>query len=180
MASVYEHFVRTWHTDTVSTAPCWLDSGYMFASVFEVMGNFTHFLRESGTRLLWSPSWLSLFGNRDRYAQCKLCRRLEIPQCPLRSDSVVVQTCRKLWCPTVAVFGQVGHMPVVVNDRCLEVPQVLFLRFDVTVFMQRRCLATVKVPQIQFIAQFEDTPVAQQRRLRTVQLCLAGLVWPAW
>ena len=25
-------------------------------------------------------SWLSLFVNRDRFAQCKLCRRLEIPQ----------------------------------------------------------------------------------------------------
>ena len=33
----------------------------------------------------------------------------------------------------VAVFGQVGDMPFVVHDRCLEVPQVLFLRFDVTV-----------------------------------------------
>ena len=28
---------------------------------------------------------------------------------------------------------------------------------------------TVKVPQIQFIAPFEDIPVAQQRRVRTVQ-----------
>ena len=47
---------------------------------------------------------------------------------------------------------------------------------DVPVIMQRRCLATVKVPQIQFIAPFEDTPVAQQRRARTVQLCLPSRV----
>ena len=42
-------------------------------------------------------SWLSLFVKRDRFAQCKLCRILEIPQCPLRSDSGVVQTCRQMW-----------------------------------------------------------------------------------
>ena len=59
---------------------------------------------------------LSLFVNRDRFAQCKLCRRLEIPWCPLRSDSGVVQTCRKLWFSTVAVLD----MPVVANDRFLR------------------------------------------------------------
>ena len=36
--------------------------------------------------------------------------------------------------------------------------------------MQRRGVSrTVKVPQIEFIAPFEDIPVAQQRRVRTVQ-----------
>ena len=31
-------------------------------------------------------------------------------------------------CSTVAVLGQGGDMPVVVNDRCSGVPQVQFLR----------------------------------------------------
>ena len=34
----------------------------------------------------------------------------------------------KLWCSTFAVLERGGDMPVVVNDRCLEVPQVQFLR----------------------------------------------------
>ena len=54
---------------------------------------------------------------------------------------------------------------------------------DVAVITQRQVgvSRTVEVPQIQFISPFEDIPVAQQRRVRTVQLCmampcLAGLV----
>ena len=46
MTSVYKYFVRTWQADIISTAPCWLDSGYMFASVYEVTGKFTLFQRE--------------------------------------------------------------------------------------------------------------------------------------
>ena len=37
---------------------------------------------------------------------------------------MVVHTCRKLWCYTVAVLGHGGDMPVVVYDRSLEVPRV--------------------------------------------------------
>ena len=42
---------------------------------------------------------------------------------------------------------------------------------NVPVIMQRCCgvSATVKVPQIQFIAESEDLPVVQQRRGRTVR-----------
>ena len=48
---------------------------------------------------------------------------------------------------------------------------------DVSVIIQRQVgvSLTVEVPQIQFIAPFEDIPVAQQRRVRTVQLCMACL-----
>ena len=47
---------------------------------------------------------------------------------------------------------------------------------DVPVIMQRCCgvSATVKVPQIQFIAESEDFPVVQQRRGRTVQFILCS------
>ena len=58
------------------------------------------------------------------------------------------------------------------NDRCLEVPQVQFLWvMNIAVIMQRQVgvSRTVGVPQIQFIAPFEDIPVAQQRRAGTVQ-----------
>ena len=44
------------------------------------------------------------------------------------------------------------------------------------VFTQRQggVSRTAEVPQIQFIAPFEDIPNAQQRPVRTVQLCRAG------
>ena len=84
----------------------------------------------------------------------------------------------------ICSFRPVGGMPVVVNDRCLEVPQVLFLRFDDTVITQRQVWISRTVSgssQIQFIAPFEDIPVAQQRLVRTVQPMqglpvMAGLV----
>ena len=49
---------------------------------------------------------------------------------------------------------------------------------DVAVFTQLQFVVsrTVEVPQTQFIAPSEDTPDAQQRRVRTVQLCRAGLL----
>ena len=47
-------------------------------------------------------------------------------------------------------FDKVVDVPVVL---CEGVPQVLFIDgYDVPVIMQRRHVATVKVPQIQFIA----------------------------
>ena len=45
----------------------------------------------------------------------------------------MVQTCRKLWCSTVAVLGHGGDMPVVVYYRSLEVPQVQSCGYE------RRC-----------------------------------------
>ena len=97
--------------------------------------------------------WSRLLSDqRDSPVAGKSDRR---PCCAGRAASqVVVQTSRKLWFPTVAVLGPCGY-----GRPCDH--------------------ATVQVPQIQFIAPFEDTPVAVQRRARTVQLdgpCLAGMV----
>ena len=84
-------------------------------------------------------------------------------------DSTVPFAFRQWWCPTVAVFGQVGDTPVVVNDRCLEVPHSC--GYDVAVITQRQVWVsrTVDVPQVQFIAPFDNIPVAQQRLVHTVQ-----------
>ena len=79
----------------------------------------------------------------DKVADVLLCRCSE-----------VVQTCRKLWCSAVAVLGQGGHA------RCCE--RQVRGGVDVPVIMQRRCLATVKVPQIQFIAGVSGHSCSQQ------------------
>ena len=51
---------------------------------------------------------------------------------------------------------------------------------DVPVIMQRRCLATVKVPQVQFIALFEDSRCATETGTHSAAVlggpCLAGMV----
>ena len=80
----------------------------------------------------------------------------------------------KLWFFTVADLGHVGDMPVVAHDRSWRYRRCFLAVLDVAVITQRQVgvSSTVEVPQIQFIAPFEDTPVAQQRRVRTVQLCM--------
>ena len=94
---------------------------------------------------------------------------------------VVVQTC-KLWFPTVAVLGHVGDMPVVVNDRSWRCRRCSSCGFGRRCeHAATRCLATVKVPQTQFIAGVCGHFPSKQRQVRTVAAvlgrpCLAGMV----
>ena len=80
------------------------------------------------------------------------------------SDKVVDMTV------VVQFFDKVVDDPVVLCDG---VPQVQFIDgFDVPVIMQRRYVATVKVPQIQFIAGVSghSSLATGVRTVQTVQL----------
>ena len=77
-------------------------------------------------------------------------KTVEVPQLQF-SDKVVTRCCERQ-----VLGGAAGAVPLVMN---------------IAVIMQRQVgvSRTVEVPQIQFIAPFEDTPIAQQRRAGTVQ-----------
>ena len=79
-------------------------------------------------------------------------------------------------------FEEIDEDTVFEEKKTEKVKEVSHEWENVPVIMQRCCgvSATVKVPQIQFIAESEDLPVVQQRwgrTVRTVQLAAWCGVW---
>ena len=95
-------------------------------------------------------------------------------------DSLVQTVQRPVAAPQV---GQVVDVPVVVQRQVLGFRGAAVLLFGYGRRCEHaatRCLATVKCLRLSSSPEFVDIPLRNRDRYAQLQLCMGGLVWPAW
>ena len=102
-------------------------------------------------------------------------QRDQRPCCAVRAASqVVVQTCKNCGFPQLQFLDSLVTCPLLSTNRswrCRRCSSCGYVRR--CEYAATRCLATVNVPQTQFIAGVCGHFPSEQRRLHTVQLCMA-------